>query len=294
MATTTPNFGWSVPTSTDYVKDGAVAIETLGDAIDASLVDLKGGTTGQVLSKNTNTDMDFVWVTPNDADAIQNTIVDAKGDLIAATAADTPARLAVGSDGQVLQADSTTATGLKWAAAGAAAASFTLINTGGTALTGASTITVSGISNQQTLFVYIDGARAGQFSDMTLRINSDTGSNYAAGGHRFQINTSYSEGAFNATSGFSQTSFPLGRTSINTSETSLHGGLHIFGAKGSGNKPVSWIGGIVPGATNTNFQSQFRAWNGVWKNTATVTSISIISATGNFDAGTIYIYGSSN
>jgi hypothetical protein len=63
MATTTPNFGWSVPTSTDLVKDGATAIETLGDAIDASLLDLKGGTTGQLLSKNSNTDMDFTWVT---------------------------------------------------------------------------------------------------------------------------------------------------------------------------------------------------------------------------------------
>lgn len=64
MATTTPNFGWAVPTSTDLVKDGAVAIETLGDSIDASLVDLKGGTTGQVLAKATNTNMDFTWTTP--------------------------------------------------------------------------------------------------------------------------------------------------------------------------------------------------------------------------------------
>lgn len=61
MATTTPNFGWPVPTSTDLVKDGATAIEALGDSIDGSLLDLKGGTTGQVLAKNTNTDMDFVW-----------------------------------------------------------------------------------------------------------------------------------------------------------------------------------------------------------------------------------------
>jgi hypothetical protein len=61
MATTTPNFGWSVPTSSDLVKNGAVAIETLGDSIDASLVDLKGGTTGQVLAKASNTDMDFTW-----------------------------------------------------------------------------------------------------------------------------------------------------------------------------------------------------------------------------------------
>ena len=63
MATTTPNFGWSVPTSSDLVKNGATAIETLGDSIDASMVDLKGGTTGQVLSKTSNTDMDFTWAT---------------------------------------------------------------------------------------------------------------------------------------------------------------------------------------------------------------------------------------
>jgi hypothetical protein len=62
MATTTPNYGWPVPTSTDLVKNGATAIEALGDAIDASLLDLKGGTTGQVLSKTTNTDMDFTWI----------------------------------------------------------------------------------------------------------------------------------------------------------------------------------------------------------------------------------------
>lgn len=63
MATVTPNFNWPVPTSTDLVKDGATAIEALGDSIDSSLVDLKGGTTGQVLSKTSNTDMDFTWVT---------------------------------------------------------------------------------------------------------------------------------------------------------------------------------------------------------------------------------------
>jgi hypothetical protein len=116
MATVTPNFNWPVPTSTDLVKDGATAIEALGDSIDASLLDLKGGTTGQVLSKTTNTDMDFTWVTTDDANAIQNSIVDAKGDLISASANDTPARLAVGNNGETLVADSSTSTGLRYTA----------------------------------------------------------------------------------------------------------------------------------------------------------------------------------
>jgi uncharacterized protein YndB with AHSA1/START domain len=61
---TTSNFGWTTPADTDLVKDGAAAIRTLGNGVDASLVDLKGGTTGQVLSKATNTDLDYTWITP--------------------------------------------------------------------------------------------------------------------------------------------------------------------------------------------------------------------------------------
>ncbi len=68
MATVTPNFNWPVPTSTDLVRDGATAIEALGDSIDASLLDLKGGTTGQILSKATNADMDFTWITNDQGD----------------------------------------------------------------------------------------------------------------------------------------------------------------------------------------------------------------------------------
>jgi hypothetical protein len=116
MANPTSNFNWQMPTPTDLVTDLPADFEVFGQAVDTSLADLKGGTSGQVLAKNSNTDMDFVWVAQDDSNAIQNAIVDAKGDLIAASAADTPARLAVGANDTVLTADSTEATGLKWSA----------------------------------------------------------------------------------------------------------------------------------------------------------------------------------
>ena len=68
MATTTTNYGWDIPQSTDLVKDGATAIATLGQDIDTTFVDLKGGTTGQILSKASNTDNDYTWISPNPGD----------------------------------------------------------------------------------------------------------------------------------------------------------------------------------------------------------------------------------
>ena len=63
---TTSNFGWTTPADTDLVKDGALAIRTLGNGIDSSFIDLKGGTTGQVLSKASGTDLDFTWIEQDD------------------------------------------------------------------------------------------------------------------------------------------------------------------------------------------------------------------------------------
>lgn len=66
MATTTTNFNWTVPSDTDLVKDGAAAIRTALGGVDTSFVDLKGGTTGQVLAKASGTDLDFTWTEQDD------------------------------------------------------------------------------------------------------------------------------------------------------------------------------------------------------------------------------------
>lgn len=99
---TSPLFGWEEPDDADLVKDGAAAIRTLGNAIDTSMGDLLGGTTGQVLSKASDTDMDFTWVAQDDSNAIQNALLTTTGDTIYASGASTPARLGIGTTGQVL------------------------------------------------------------------------------------------------------------------------------------------------------------------------------------------------
>lgn len=98
----TTNFNFPTPADTDLVKDGAAAIRSLGNSIDTAFVDLKGGTTGQVLSKASNTDLDFSWVAQDDSNAIQNALLTTTGDTIYASATSTPARLGIGSTGQVL------------------------------------------------------------------------------------------------------------------------------------------------------------------------------------------------
>lgn len=279
MATTTPNFGWVVPTSTDLVKDGATAIETLGDAIDASLLDLKGGTTGQVLSKNSNTDMDFTWVAQDDSNAIQNSIVDAKGDLIGATANDTPARLAVGTNGQVLTADSTASTGLAWSTP--ASGGFTQLATG--TLSGASTVVSLTLTGYRDLVAYVLNPIAS---------TSSTNFQITLGGTTtYQSNQMYSvSGAASAnrtTSADSKIEWQWGSLfSIPTSSDNRNSTtLRVFNVTATNGKTAQLnLGQAGPTRCNV-FQSI------VLEEASAITGITFTTTSGTFSGGTYTIWG---
>jgi len=285
MATTTTNFGWDIPQSTDLVKDGATAIAALGQDIDTALVDLKGGTTGQVLSKASGTDLDFTWASGS-AGAIQNTIVDAKGDLISATAADTPARLAVGANNTVLTADSSTATGLKWATPTSSASSFSLLTS--TNLTGASTITISGLSGYNSLFVTIDGgSSANNLSFFRFQFNS-TSSNHFAFGNKILVQSSYSTTMYDQVNVQNGANVEFARMSTSAGSV-VNGSVQIFGANTTSIKPFVFQGG---GAHGGGTDQQISQGGGYFDATAVISSFSLISNSGNFDAGVLSVYGS--
>lgn len=330
MANTT-NFNWETPDDTDLVKDGAAAIRTLGSAIDTSLVDLKGGTTGQVLSKATNTDMDFTWVAQDDSNAIQNAIVDAKGDIVAASAADTPARLAVGTDNQRLVAASGEATGLKyvsdtqntvidaagdllygtaadtvarlgigtagqvltvnsgatapqWATA-ASGGAYTLINTGGTTLSGTS-ITISTIpSTYKFLYLVVVDAYAGTADNIEMRFNGDTSTNYRYAAIQ-NSNTTIS-----GYQGDPQDNLKIS----NHLGTSTDDNKKTFGIATITNYTATTGAAVFSSFWAYNAGSSFTVSStltGVHNNAAAISSLTLRTGNGNtFSGGTAYLYG---
>ena len=267
---TTSNFGWTTPADTDLVKDGAAAIRTLGNGIDTSLVDLKGGTTGQVLSKASNTDLDFSWVAQDDSNAIQNALLTTTGDTIYASAASTPARLGIGTAGQVLTVNSG-ATAPEWATP--VSGGMTSIASGSLP-TGSATLSLTSISGAYNdLQLVILNAGSNSAGTVYFTVNSDTGSNY--GGHYVLGTLTQVTSAANATTGL-------------TMGTANNGFSIMAEFKNYANTTSRKIFNIAA-FKSSNASSKMSGWFG-WDSTSAITSIQFVN-TGNFTGGTYILYG---
>lgn len=268
MATTTPNFGWSVPTSTDLVKDGATAIETLGDSIDASLVDLKGGTTGQVLAKASATDMDFVWAASSGMANPMTTT----GDMIYSSSGSTPARRAIGTTGQLLSV----AGGIPTWADAPAGGGMTLLST--TSMSGSSTITLSSINQTYKDLMLLINNTTFDTDDSELRCLFNN-ANTAAGTGFY--------GASSGTFSIDNVKFTL---SNNTNRTiaQTHS-LYIKNyASTTAFKPFEFSGT----AQSLTENPRGIIGGGAARTTSAITSLVITTAhTRTFNAGTILLYG---
>jgi hypothetical protein len=267
-----------MPTPTDLVTDLPADFEVFGQAVDTSLADLKGGTTGQVLAKNSGTDMDFIWVAQDDSNAIQNAIVDAKGDLIAASAADTPARLAVGANGTALVADSTAATGLAYSA-NAPLGGVSSISTG-VAMSGASSVTISGISAKSRLWIALAGVstvNTGVF--VGVRFNGDSSAVYGWAG--LTVIGSAGTPSFNQ-SGDQMYCF---KTSNNAADTA-NAMINLSGAFAGGMQQMT----VGAQASGTNAES-YQFFSAYYAGSAPITSVTVLSSSGNFDAGSFSVWG---
>lgn len=309
----TTNFNWATPADTDLVKDGAAAIRTLGNSIDTSLVDLKGGTTGQILSKNSNTDLDYTWVTPNVGDITEvqagtgisvasgtgpipvvtnsmATEITAKGDLIVGTGSGTFDNLPVGTNGHILVADSSVSpTGVKWAAPAASGANWTLLNAGGTSLTGAATVTVSGISNADKIMVLFKDASSGTAqSQIYLRLNTDTNNNYYAFGQWQVAGSTYSANNYENVGGVASGQFTVARMANNAASV-CDGAILISGCNSSGAKIMNLVGGATPGGSSGQIHV---VSGGYYDSSSAISSISIVAQSGSLDNGTVYVFTS--
>ena len=160
-----------MPTATDLVTDLPADFEVFGQAVDTALMDLKGGTTGQVLKKNTNADMDFVWGT--DTAGMTNPMT-TTGDTIYSSSGSTPARLGIGTTGQVLAVSG----GIPaWTTPGGATLNTSLITSG--TITSGTELSLTGLSSYDQLFLSFVGLNyASGGSQLSMTINSSTASVY--------------------------------------------------------------------------------------------------------------------
>ena len=340
MSNPTSNFGWVMPTNTDLVTNLPADFAVFGQGVDTTMADLKGGTTGQILAKATNTDMDFTWIANDQGDitgitatspltgggtsgaitvgiqassttqsgavqlsdststtssvlaatptavksaydlaaaAVPKSTVTTAGDVIYATGSGAVTRLGIGTAGQVLTVNAG-ATAPSWATA-AGGGGWTLLST--TTLSGTST-TVSSISGSyKNLVLMVKNGSNSTGDTLYYRFNGDTGNNYYYSGTRNDGGTQsiINTNANNWIGTIYQNN--SGATNLMQSVTTLY--------RYTDTDVVYFESRCYSGITSGTAR-QLTNLNGIYDNSAAITSVTVTSASGNF-SGTLYIYG---
>ena len=245
---TTTNYGWTTPADTDLVKDGAAAIRTLGSGADTTVKNLNPGTTA--------------------------------GDIDYYTSGTAKARIAIGTAGQVLTVNSG-ATAPQWASP--ASGGMTLINTGGTTLTGASVLISSIPATYNDLYIVIRNFKpTNDGYDLTIRVNDDSNAN------RHRLANDFSSVSATA---FNDTLWNFGTGNDNT-VSQYFGLFQIWDyANTTTWKLGNWYEMTTNGTTNTSFN--YRAGRMMYNQTGAISSFRIATESGGGDlnGGTVLVYG---
>jgi hypothetical protein len=276
-----PGTSGFVPVSTVDAK-GDLLVGTSNDTLD----NLPVGSNNQVLTADSAQTMGVKWATPAASGAVAtDAIWDTKGDLAVASAADTAAKLPVGSNGQILTADSAQTLGVKWAAA-AGGGAWTLLST--TTLGSTADFDVSSISgsyNDLLLVLIIRGAGAFSSETPRLRFNNDSAANY---GH---VNLRASASTAAATTATAGTAISLGLVPANSATANYFGSVEVTIL---GYASTAWF-------KTTHSVTRFPAsggnlmdsTTGLWASTTAITRVQIAALNGTsfLTGSTMRIYG---
>lgn len=173
-------------------------------------------------------------------------------------------------------------------AAASSTSNFSLLGTG--TLSGSATITVSGISGMNKLYVLCEsnGTGGNANAQILLRLNADNAGNYFYQGPSIRPPATITSSDFTFQQTLGDTSILLTTKSTNSASVFSFGAM-IEGCNSTGLKMITTTGAATASGGNNN---QLNTLQGYWNNTATVTSVSIISSAGNFTGGTFKVYGS--
>ena len=257
-------FAFTKDTNSLWYYDGAawVASGATGDieGVTAGVGISGGGTSGTVTVTNS-----------------MATAIDAKGDLVPGTGADTFARLAVGANNTVLTADSAEATGLKWATP----ASGGMTQIASTSLSGSATTVSSIPATYKTLLIVIDALSTDTNAQIEFTVNSNT-SGYAYSGTTQIGSTSATYGNI----GDSRIRLSAGQSAAASAASSAWA-LNFYNYASTAAVKTYDMSGFCGGSVDNVAIFQ----GGAWRNTSAITSCTVTTVTGNFDGGTITVYG---